>query len=526
MEARSVRLALAVLTLAAFAAVPSAASAARFKYGVAAGDVSSSSAVLWGRATGKATVKLQVSLSKRFKRSRTKTYRVKARKSHDYTVQRRVKRLKAGRTYWFRFLSGHRKSKKGTFKTAPRRSKNARIRFAWTGDTDFNPAPGQTKPYWNSGGIYRQMRREKNAFNVNLGDTMYSDSEIPGRLNPIALTLKQKWAKYRINLANRFLSGLRGSGVFYSVWDDHEFIDNFSPNQNTFNNGVSINGHTLFRRGAAAFRDYAPVTYSKRNGTYRSFRWGRNLELFLLDERSFRSATADNSGVCDNPQTHQPDYAPTAPPANRAVFGAVLPATGLSQPVNPACLAAIRSSKRTFLGSRQYSRFTKAIKRSTARWKVIINEMPIQQSYAFPYDAWEGYEHERQRLLHFLHDNVKNVIFLTTDVHATLVNDARFQTLEQGGPMNSGIYDFTVGSAATESYAREIDERAGPGAGQLVANGFFKPQPPNGVGMRCAVMDKFSYGEVSVTRSKLSVTPKGIDGKPLSDCAPLVLNHR
>ena len=35
--------------------------------------------------------------------------------------------------------------------------------------------------------------------------------------------------------------------------------------------------------------------------------------------------------------------------------------------------------------------------------------------------------------------NVKNVIFLTTDVHATLVNDARFQTLEPGGAKDSGI---------------------------------------------------------------------------------------
>jgi len=182
-----VRLFLALLVLTLFAALPGTAGAVGFKYGVAAGDVTSSSALLWGRANGKATVKLQVSRSKRFKRSRTKTYKVKSRRSHDYTVRRKVRRLKAGKTYWFRFVSGHRKSKKGTFKTAPKRSKNARIRFGWTGDTDFNSAPGQTKPYWNTGGVYRRMRAEKNAFNVNLGDTMYSDSEIPNRLLPIAL---------------------------------------------------------------------------------------------------------------------------------------------------------------------------------------------------------------------------------------------------------------------------------------------------------------------------------------------------
>ena len=29
-----------------------------------------------------------------------------------------------------------------------------------------------------------------------------------------------------------------------------------------------------------------------------------------------------------------------------------------------------------------------------------MNEMPIQQYYVLPYDRWEGYEAERQRVLH------------------------------------------------------------------------------------------------------------------------------
>jgi phosphodiesterase/alkaline phosphatase D-like protein len=62
-----------------------------------------------------------------------------------------------------------------------------------------------------------------------------------------------------------------------------------------------------------------------------------------------------------------------------------------------------------------------------------MNEMPIQQFYSLPYDRWEGYEAERRRLLTFISKNVKDVVFLTTDVQATLVNDARLQTLEAGG---------------------------------------------------------------------------------------------
>jgi hypothetical protein len=125
---------------------------------------------------------------------------------------------------------------------------------------------------------------------------------------------------------------------------------------------------------------------------------------------------------------------------------------------------------------------------------------------------------------------VKNVVFLTTDVHATLVNDARFQTLEPGGPRDSGILDVTVGSAATENFALEIDRDVGrEGTGALVDTAFFTPQPPGGVGMRCSIVNQFSYGEVRVKANRLTITPKGIDGRPQVDagrpCGPFVLRH-
>src|SRR5207244_11942096 len=95
----------------------------------------------------------------------------------------------------------------------------------------------------------------------------------------------------------------------------------------------------------------------------------------------------------------------------------------LAQPVSQACKDKINDPNRTMLGSAQFDRFTQAIKNSDATFKVVLNEVPIQQYYALPYDRWEGYEAERQRLLHFLQDNnVKNVVFLTTDTHANLVN--------------------------------------------------------------------------------------------------------
>jgi alkaline phosphatase D len=519
--------ALLLAVVATLLLAPPALGAKGFSLGVTAGEVSSSSALLWGKAKKSGRYSLQVARNRKFRGLAARS--VRARKGHDNTVQTRVKQLSPNTSYWFRFVgNGGARSAVGTFVTAPKPKQNATVEFAWSGDLDFNPEPGKTAPYWNGGGVLRSMKAERNDFNVMLGDTIYSDSEIPGRLQPIALSVKQKWDKYRINLGNRSLQALRRSTAFYSHWDDHEFVNDFSPAENSFDNNVNMNGRTLYKRGAQAFRDYAPVSWSKTRGLYRTVRWGRNLQLFFLDERSFRSANADANHVCDNPQTGRPDLAPTAPQSTRTAFAAVY--APFAQPVPQACLDSIRSEDRTYLGKRQLALFLRDVKRSNARFKVIMNELAIQQYYLLPYDRWEGFEAERQRVLREL-QGVKNVIFLSTDVHATLVNDARFQTLEAGGPKNSGILDVTVGPVATANFELEIDKTTGqPGTGTVTDSAFFTPQPPGGVGMQCSIVNQFSYGQVTVTGSRLTVTPKDIDGKPQQDngrqCGPYVLNYQ
>ena len=89
------------------------------------------------------------------------------------------------------------------------------------------------------------------------------------------------------------MQALRASAGFFSHWDDHEFVTDFSPNEHTVSNDVNINGRVLYRRGVKAFRNYSPVRWTQRDGLYRTLRWGRNVELFFLDQRSFRSAKAD-----------------------------------------------------------------------------------------------------------------------------------------------------------------------------------------------------------------------------------------
>ena len=510
---------------ALLAGLPAAAQGATrgFDYGVAAGETTPNSALLWTR-TARAGSGTDVYSTNRRLPSGSLAKRVTARRADDNTVSVRVTRLQPDTTYYYRFQFGRLRSEVGRFRTAPARSANATVEFAYSGDADAQRQTPGARPFWNNFEVYTRMLREGNHFNVNLGDTIYSDTEVPnadgtGRAAPDALTRRQKWAKYKQNLAMRNLQALRRGASLYSHWDDHEFINDFS---------VEENGTTVYRNGVQAFTDYSPVTYKSRTGLYRSFRWGRNLEVFFLDERSFRNAKASQGGVCNNPQSGEPDRAPTAPQRTRNTFAAVDPSLG--QPVSQACLDRIRDPNRSMLGSSQLALFKRAIDNSTATFKVVMNEVPIQQYYALPYDRWEGYEAERQDILRFLRANVKNVVFLTTDTHATFINDARLRTLEDSGPEDSGISEVVTGPVATANFGLEIDQELGrPGTGDLIRGLFFKPPPPDGVGMRCAVIDQFSYSQVRVTGSRLTVTPKNIRGEALREpegnqCGPFVLN--
>src|SRR4029077_1407803 len=127
-----------------------------------------------------------------------------------------------------------------------------------------------------------RIRKENNNFNVLMGDTIYSDSEVPGLDGPAsaAVTVPQKWAKYKTNLGLKPWPNLRGATSYYAHWDDHEFINDFARSQNVFpeNGGnVEFHGQQLYKNGVKAFLNYNPITYSAKSGIYRTFRWGKNL---------------------------------------------------------------------------------------------------------------------------------------------------------------------------------------------------------------------------------------------------------
>ena len=489
---------------------------AGFGLGVTAGEVKARSAQLWARSATVGRVRAEVATDRRFRRL-VATARRRAKPANDRAVRALVRGLVPDRLHHYRWCAGRgakRRCARGRFRTAPKPGRARPISFAVSGDTDGTRLAGEAEPFHGSFEVLASMRRERNHFNVHLGDTMYSDSGVGGR--PPALTVEEKWAKYRENLREARLRKLRRATGFYSHWDDHEFINDFS---------IPEFGRALYNAGLRAFRDYAPVAYSRATALYRRFRWGRNLELFFLDQRSFRSAKASAGGACDNPDTGAPDLAPTAPQSTRDQFALLIPS--FAQPVAEACKDEINGADRTLLGERQLKRFLRQVARSRARWKIVISETPIQQFYGLPYDRWEGYAFERLRLLNQLEARgVERVTFLSTDTHAAFANVVRKRTLAgdvapanaPAEPTATGVRDFVSGPVATNTFWRSIDSVTGAeGNGELLSAAFFKPAPPNGVGMLCAQGGAFNYAQVQVTRKAVRIAYRDENGAPLRD---------
>jgi alkaline phosphatase D len=514
------------------AAMPEGAQAAKgFQYGVAAGEVRAHSAHIWTRSNTAERVRAQVATDRRFRNMVARVTR-RAQRERDLTVQAVIRGLRANTIHYYRWCAGrgaNRACSRGQFRTAPRPSQSRPISFAYTGDTDGTREPGADEPFYGTFEAWETIRREGNDFNIHLGDTMYSDSGVLGP--PFALSVPDKWEKYKENLEQPNLRRVRAATGLYSHWDDHEFIDDFT---------IPEHGRALYRRGVKAFRNYAPVTYTRRDGIYRTFRWGRNAELFFLDLRSFRSAKAEAGGVCDNPQTGSPDLAPTAPQSTRDVFSALAPS--LAEPVSEVCKFRINSPDRTMLGDRQRARFLRDLERSDARWKLVINQVPMQQFYAFPYDQWEGYAFERMRILNQIERRgIDNVVFLTADTHAAFANVVRKRTLPGDvappntpagePPMDTQWHDFVAGPVAANPRWAATDSVTGvPGSGRLVSELFFKPDPPDGVGMLCSQGGENNYAQVTVTGDAVTVAYRDENGDQLLDvdgtpCGPYRLTR-
>src|SRR4051794_16686606 len=438
-----------LIALALTLATVAPASAAGFTSGLAAGDVTDTSAVLWTRAPRSGSVRVIV--IDRDARVPTGRFRRVRARGGSHVVKLTIRGLAPGHHHVFRFIQGSRVSGEGQFETAPRAGSARRIQFIVQGGATTDARPRVNGDGNLSGADFR----------VDLG-------------TPGAATTASE--QRRVN-ATRSLRAATGG---YYLW-----------------NGDGAGG------GRNAFVARNPVVTGML-GLYRRMRWGRNVDLFLLDARSFRSP--DARAAC--PALGGADQAPTMPDANRLSSGI----SALSNPVAAGCRDAIASPARTLLGQAQLTALVQALKSSPTRFHVIVSPVPLGQYYVDPYDRAEGYAAERLQLLDALRDpanGIKNVVVVAGAAGGVLSSEVRLETLEAGGAIGTRIREFATGRGRNGLLGALPDAAAW----RQILHG----APRNGVGAACLALATTSYLRVTATPTSLSVTQRDPKRRPVLD---------
>jgi alkaline phosphatase D len=384
-------------------------------HGVVVGDVTPRSAVLWARADRAGTLEVRLSGGPH---RRIEPLRVTA--ADDWTGQVRLDGLVPDRKYSYRVRfdrGGH--TALGSFRTAPGETQAAPVRLAFGGDV-----AGQNVCRDAAEGfpILNTIRAWRPDVFVGLGDMIYADNacsatglygnaQLAGDFGP-AVDLAGFWAHWRYNRADPASRRLLASTSYVGVWDDHEVINDFGPLTDVGPSPPYPPDLHLLPIGLRAFLDYTPVASAPR--LYRSLRWGRHLELFVLDTRSHRDA-------------------------NHAQDSAERP--------------------KTMLGRDQLRWLREGLLRSDATWKVIVSSVPMSIPTGFPptngrdgwanFDQQTGFESELLDILRFMAENgIDNPLWLTTDVH--FAEAFRYKPFPEHpdfaiheiatGPLNSGIF--------------------------------------------------------------------------------------
>jgi phosphodiesterase/alkaline phosphatase D-like protein len=421
--------------------------------GIAAGDATSDSVVVWTRTDDTATqhgiatdLTVQLSPDSQF-RSRVRSFSGTTDVNHDYTLKLPIKGLKSGTRYYYRFQSSDGTfSPVGTFKTAPDESDRVPVRFGFSGDAD-----GQWRPYASTQN-FNQLNLD---YFVWLGDTIYeSKSNLsPVTADPLA-NPTQALADYRRKYREQFLpviaGGFRGLTTFFASQGNYTLLDNHELGNKQFINGgapvgtpagagadatnpandVNLSGSFInktpaFQTLVQAYSEYQPIrerTVSapndpRANGTQKLYfarAWGANSIFINLDDRSYRDIRMKTAAGADDTSSPRAD--------------------------NPA---------RTMLGTTQLEWFKHVLldaQKKGTTWKIIAISSPIDQigvignlsaisvtngGFTTGSDggkSWIGaYRAERNALLKFIADHhITNVVFLTTDDHQNRVNELTY----------------------------------------------------------------------------------------------------
>jgi alkaline phosphatase D len=404
-----VRLAvLAVLLL-----LPSLALPANERLLAAVGDVTDTSAVLWARGLSEGQLRVGYGPAGA---SPHGAAQLAVTRGRDFTGKIGLAGLRPATRYAYR-IEGDGATATGEFVTAPAPDAPGPVTFVWSGDLG---SAGFCRKREVGYRIFAAMAQPRPDFFLFVGDTIYADHRcrgpevVPGG-DFVATTLPEFHRKYRYNREDPALGSFLAATSVNAIWDDHEVRNDFAGSTDS-----------LMPTGRQAFLDYWPILPPAEEPTrlYRSVRWGKLLEIFILDTRQYRSP-------------------------NSALDG-------------PA---------KTMLGPAQRRWLIDGVAASTALWKVVVSSVSLSVStgqasrdswsnatvWGIPEENSTGFAVERDAILRaWAGRGVKNIVFIVADVHhAELIR-------HQPAPQLS-LHEFIAGPlSASPGRPRALDAALNP----------------------------------------------------------------
>src|SRR4029079_2898593 len=206
----------------------------------------------------------------------------------------------------------------------------------------------------------------------------------------VAETLDEFRGNHKYNLLDTNLRAFNAEVPIFVQWDDHEVMNNWSLSKQLPAAYKERDIMLLAARSARAFHEMYPMRESivEPGRIYRTLKYGPHLDVFMLDERSYRSANGPN--------------------------------------LETAC--ALECS---VLARAQRAWLKRALLNSRATWKVIASDMPLSiivyddspnkkgsEAVAQGDGPPGGRELEIAELLRFIKaSGIVNTVWLTADVH-------------------------------------------------------------------------------------------------------------
>ena len=415
----------AVAWAARRSAVPLAAEGA-FEQGVAAGQPNLRGITLWTRVEGlerSSRLDLEIARDPGFANV-VERREVRAAAIRDFAVKERVltRRLSPGEQYFYRFATRTSSSPVGRFRTARPADSREPVRIGF-----FSCQKWPVGFYTAHAGL----AQEDLDLVICLGDYVYEgrqgEQPIAERQDRTGAngdaevqTLDEFRAKYQLYKSDPDLQAMHAAHAFQPIWDDHEAENDYAGE--TEGTGTRGERRVPFeerkRAGYLSFFEFHPIerVRSERNRIYRKLSLGANADLFMLDERQYRSPL-----LCDS--------ASPCPEANDA-------------------------PQQTLLGAAQLQWLKSGLSRSRATWKLLGNQvmmmgLDLPPGITFNADQWDGYATERRDLIQHIRANgIGDVSVLTGDIHTffagTVTDSGRFV----GG--RAGATEFVGGSITSE----------------------------------------------------------------------------